>query len=377
MARIRTIKPEFFTSQDIVELEPLARLLYIALWCEADKEGRLVWKPKTFKMRYLPGDKCDVESLCDSLVDAGLVHLYGDGFAYIPSFVRHQHINPRESVSTLPIPEDYPASLPKKVTGTVRSDVFERDGHACVRCGATEKLTLDHILPQSTGGPHIHENLRVMCRSCNSARPVSGQALIDDLASDGFTIASLRAKFGIDASGRAVTREDQELTHREERKGKEGKGKEGKGKEGYSDAASAPAQNFDLVPVKTEKPAKQEKPSPSPLNTETWQSYADAFFERYKTEPVRNAKTNSQIKQLVERLGCDAPHVASWFVHNCNASWNVKTMHSLDGLLSHAEAFRTQWATNNAVTDHQARSVDRMGDVSRRIDQFYDPNEVI
>ena len=45
MARIRTIKPEFFTSEDIVALSPLARLLFIALWCEADREGRLVWKP--------------------------------------------------------------------------------------------------------------------------------------------------------------------------------------------------------------------------------------------------------------------------------------------------------------------------------------------
>jgi len=52
VARIRTIKPEFFTSEDIVSLAPLTRLLYIALWCEADKEGRLAWKPLTFKLRY-------------------------------------------------------------------------------------------------------------------------------------------------------------------------------------------------------------------------------------------------------------------------------------------------------------------------------------
>jgi len=54
MARIRTIKPEFFTSEDIVSLTPHARLLYIAMWCEADKEGRMTWRPKTLKMRYFP-----------------------------------------------------------------------------------------------------------------------------------------------------------------------------------------------------------------------------------------------------------------------------------------------------------------------------------
>ena len=102
MARIRTIKPEFFTSEDIVSLSPLARLLYIALWCEADKEGRMVWKPLTFKLRYMPGDNCDIQALCKEILDRGLVKLYGDGFAYIPAFSSHQHINPRESASQLP-----------------------------------------------------------------------------------------------------------------------------------------------------------------------------------------------------------------------------------------------------------------------------------
>ena len=104
MARIRTIKPEFFTSEDIVSLTPLARLLYIALWCEGDREGRLLWKPRTFKMRYLPADVCDVEALCHELVAAKLVKLYGDGHAYIPKFQQHQHLNPREAASKLPDP---------------------------------------------------------------------------------------------------------------------------------------------------------------------------------------------------------------------------------------------------------------------------------
>ena len=105
MARIRTIKPEFFTSEDIVELSAFARLLYISLWCESDKEGRLLWRPKTFKMRYFPADDLDINACAEELVSAGLVRLYGKGLAYIPSFKRHQHINPRESESRLPDPE--------------------------------------------------------------------------------------------------------------------------------------------------------------------------------------------------------------------------------------------------------------------------------
>ena len=85
MARIRTIKPEFFTSEDIVSLSPLARLLYIALWCESDKEGRMVWKPATFKLRYLPGDNCDVLALCEEILERGLVKLYGADPSWVSS----------------------------------------------------------------------------------------------------------------------------------------------------------------------------------------------------------------------------------------------------------------------------------------------------
>ena len=105
MARIRTIKPEFFTSEDIVSMSPLARLFYVSLWCESDREGRMEWKPGTFKMRYLPGDSCDVAELAKELIANGLIVLYtvdGKQYAEIPTFTEHQVINNRESVSTLP-----------------------------------------------------------------------------------------------------------------------------------------------------------------------------------------------------------------------------------------------------------------------------------
>lgn len=114
MARIRTIKPEFFTSEDIVALSAFARLLYIALWCEADREGRMVWKPKTFKMRYFPADDIDINALCDEITNAGLVNLYGEGYAYVPAFHAHQHINPRETTSQLPEPSKEDAKPTRK-----------------------------------------------------------------------------------------------------------------------------------------------------------------------------------------------------------------------------------------------------------------------
>ena len=148
MARIRTIKPEFFTSEDIVGLSPLARLLYIALWCEADREGRMQWKPRTFKLRYLPADDAPIDALCAELIAAGLVVLYGDGLAYIPKFARHQHINPREGASCIPGPVD--KSRDSDASARVSDAQVGREGEG--REGDTHKpLARDWVLPKPWG----------------------------------------------------------------------------------------------------------------------------------------------------------------------------------------------------------------------------------
>lgn len=105
MARIRTIKPEFFTSADILALTPLARLFYVSLWCEADREGRLKWDLETFGFRYMPKEATQIQALAQELIDRSLVILYeveAKTYAEIPSFAAHQVINNREQESFLP-----------------------------------------------------------------------------------------------------------------------------------------------------------------------------------------------------------------------------------------------------------------------------------
>lgn len=105
MARIRTVKPEFFTSESVCSVDPLARLLFIGLWCEADREGRLKWRPATLKIRYLPVDNCDITTLVQQLIDQDMIVVYEcDGVKYceIPAFKSHQVINNREKDSELP-----------------------------------------------------------------------------------------------------------------------------------------------------------------------------------------------------------------------------------------------------------------------------------
>lgn len=65
-------------------------------------------------------------------------------------------------------------SLSKRL-GRVARAIKERDGHACVYCGATAEtsgahLHLDHLVPRAHGGQDVASNLVLACRSCNSAR---------------------------------------------------------------------------------------------------------------------------------------------------------------------------------------------------------------
>ncbi len=66
-----------------------------------------------------------------------------------------------------------PVMPPRKrqwIKDSVRQEIYDRDGNACIACGSTQRLTLDHILPYTHGGSDDPENLRTLCRSCNSSR---------------------------------------------------------------------------------------------------------------------------------------------------------------------------------------------------------------
>lgn len=43
-------------------------------------------------------------------------------------------------------------------------------GERCLRCGAVEDITQDHVIPLILGGTHWPWNLQPLCRSCNSAK---------------------------------------------------------------------------------------------------------------------------------------------------------------------------------------------------------------
>jgi hypothetical protein len=112
MARIRTVKPEFFKHYDLFKAEketglPL-RLAFQGLWLCADKEGRFKWQPMPLKLDILPYDDVDFEHCMRELAQRRFIIKYnanGKEYGCIPTFKEHQRITGTESKAESKIPE--------------------------------------------------------------------------------------------------------------------------------------------------------------------------------------------------------------------------------------------------------------------------------
>ncbi|WON77554.1 hypothetical protein [Serratia sp. UGAL515B_01] len=107
MARIRTVKPELWTDEKIVECSIAARLLFIGALNFADDNGNLVNSPKRLKMQIFPADAIDCEPLIKELITHGLLIEYsvsGVNYLNIKGFCTHQKIN-RPSKTNIPKPQ--------------------------------------------------------------------------------------------------------------------------------------------------------------------------------------------------------------------------------------------------------------------------------
>ena len=61
----------------------------------------------------------------------------------------------------------------------LRRRVLERDGLYCVYCDedlTDKEIHMDHVIPESKGGPTSYDNLQVTCRKCNLAKGVLSES---------------------------------------------------------------------------------------------------------------------------------------------------------------------------------------------------------
>lgn len=110
MARIRTVKPEFFQHDGLSTLSIAHRYLFIGLWTQADREGRMSDRPGRLRIAIMP-----YEPLTDEQFDAMLWDLAehrerfivryeadGERFIAVRSFAMHQRPHPRDPESRIP-----------------------------------------------------------------------------------------------------------------------------------------------------------------------------------------------------------------------------------------------------------------------------------
>lgn len=117
MARIRSLKPEFWTDEKVVELSPLARLLFIGLWNFCDDDGRMALSAKRLKLQILPADSADISALLGEIRREGLVTIYtveDKEYLQVNGFAKHQKVDRRtpSKIPPPPISPDFPRVVP-------------------------------------------------------------------------------------------------------------------------------------------------------------------------------------------------------------------------------------------------------------------------
>ena len=197
MARIRTIKPEFWTDEKIVRLPFEGRLLFIGLWNFADDMGALDFSPDRIRMQIFPGDSAvQVEHLLDLLEVTGLVdYMTGDDggkVLRVRNWSAHQKIdNPSrktvlsEGYRKLAIPSEARIGVAKKYGASPGVECPAE----CYYCGApgqlfwwmnskgrpsgwvtAQDLEFDHFVSEHEGGENASKNMVLACRPCNRGK---------------------------------------------------------------------------------------------------------------------------------------------------------------------------------------------------------------
>lgn len=138
MARIRTIKPDFFKNEQLAELSAISRLLFIGLWTLADREGRMLDRPKRIKAEIFPYDNVVIDTELSRLQSAGFIERYEVGelkVIQVNNFTRHQRITGSEATTN--------SELPAPPTATHMCE--EAEGNTEENFGNTEET------PRTTG----------------------------------------------------------------------------------------------------------------------------------------------------------------------------------------------------------------------------------
>ena len=183
MARIRTIKPEFFTSLTIADLTPEQRLTFIGLWTHADDAGRCVDDARLIKAAIWPLDDrtaADIEIDLKALTESSLITRYTlnrKRYIAVTGWDEHQRIN-RPTPSKLPAPEEGDPTPPDPVA---RHDSDSLNAHAHFSEGSPQERKGREGNREGKGNPPTPQQ-----SSGSPAVAQTGERAIEDRMTDAF-----------------------------------------------------------------------------------------------------------------------------------------------------------------------------------------------
>lgn len=159
MARIRTVKPEFWTSEQVMECSTNARLMFIGMWNFCDDAGRMKVSARTVKAQIFPADELTLDvirGMFGELSTNGLIDIYTiDGVEYLQiTGWHHQKIDHPQKPKHPAKPADYSPNNHR----TIAPDLILREGSLeegkgakdAAPSGAHSDHSTNGLLPQPT-----------------------------------------------------------------------------------------------------------------------------------------------------------------------------------------------------------------------------------
>ena len=119
MSRIRSIKPEFWTSEQVMCCSPITRLLFIGLWNFADDYGIHPASCMRLKAEVFPVDNFsmnDIQCCIDELIKHRLIQVYdvhNASYWIITGWQKHQKIDKPTHRHPLPLFDESSPSTPR------------------------------------------------------------------------------------------------------------------------------------------------------------------------------------------------------------------------------------------------------------------------
>jgi hypothetical protein len=138
MARIRNIKPEFYSHEELNDLEnnfselrPM--LVFSGLWNQCEFSGVFLWSPRKLKLAILPFVDFDIEKSLILLEKHGFISRFQNEekvYGHVVNFAKYQAISGSEKSNGLkyPLPDDKNSQmLPKKLDDKTMTEPDQSD----------------------------------------------------------------------------------------------------------------------------------------------------------------------------------------------------------------------------------------------------------